>query len=390
MFSSPIQLYGPNTLPKPSIHPLQPNHPTNHALPSPPITPQPMIMKQEPMVEMTTSTKHLMNHRLHPEFHAKYSLGEELGSGGFGFVLSAYNRHTGMEVAVKFIFRDKVPYHSWVRTEQGLLPMEIYVLKNVRHPNVIQYLDNYEDDKFFYLVMELHGTQWGPTSNVNNTNSSPSRSPALSQTLSEVSWNSSVDTPLFDDYFQPQQQQRTFTRRTSCDLFECIERHHNFDEGLAKYIFKQIVDCVGHLNKLGICHRDIKDENIVIDDQFKVKLIDFGSSVILPRHYGETNKTYLFEKFYGTISFASPEILMKKLYRAEPAEIWSLGVLLYTILFGEIPFANPQAAVAGQFVFPHHIKVSNNCLHLISWLLEHHPDRRPTIDQVLMHPWFTE
>ncbi|KAI9300026.1 kinase-like domain-containing protein [Cunninghamella echinulata] len=341
--------------------------------------------------EMTTSTKHLMHHRLHPEFHAKYSLGQELGSGGFGFVLSAYNRHTGMEVAVKFIFRDKVPYHSWVRTEQGLLPMEIYVLKNVHHPNVIQYLDNYEDDKFFYLVMELHGTQWGPNSSFNSTSTESSRSPALSQTLSEVSWNSSVDTPLIDEHvYQPPSQQQSFTRRTSCDLFECIERHHNFDESLAKYIFKQIVECVAYLNKLGICHRDIKDENIVIDDQFKVKLIDFGSSVILPRHYGEPNKTYLFEKFYGTISFASPEILMKKLYRAEPAEIWSLGVLLYTILFGEIPFANPQAAVAGQFVFPSHIKVSNECLQLITWLLEHHPDRRPTIDQVLMHPWFAQ
>ncbi|ORZ20568.1 kinase-like domain-containing protein [Absidia repens] len=331
-----------------------------------------------------------MHHRLHPVFLAKYSVGEELGSGGFGFVVSAKNRSTGMEVAVKFIFREKVPYHAWVRTDQGVLPMEIYVLKNVNHPNIIRYLDDYQDDRFCYLVMELHGTEWGPSAitGAPEDRPSPARSPALSQTLSEDSWASSLE----DDYLlssSPQQQQSFGRRRTSCDLFECIERHHNFEEPLAKMIFKQIVECVAHLDQLGICHRDIKDENLVIDDQFKVKLIDFGSSVILPRHYGQANKTYLFEKFYGTVSFASPEILMGKLYRAEPAEIWSLGVLLYTILFGEVPFADPQAAVAGQFVQPK-IKVSSKCLHLISCLLEHHPDHRPTIHQILMHPWLRD
>jgi serine/threonine protein kinase len=62
-------------------------------------------------------------------------------------------------------------------------------------------------------------------------------------------------------------------RRTSCDLFECIERHHYFEEPLAKMIFKQIASCVAHLDLLGVCHRDIKDENIVIDDQFQVIII---------------------------------------------------------------------------------------------------------------------
>jgi serine/threonine protein kinase len=208
-------------------------------------------------MELTTSAKHLMHHALHPDFVAKYSLGEELGSGGFGFVLSARSRETGMEVAVKFIFREKVPYHAWVRTEQGVLPMEIYVLKHVNHPSIIGFLDNYQDDRFCYLVMELHGTQWG----VNNG----LRSPALSQTLSEDSW-----TTTDDEYSPPPPS--FGRRRTSCDLFECIERHHNFDEPMAKQIFRQIVECVAHLDTLGICHRDIKDENIVIDDQYKVGL----------------------------------------------------------------------------------------------------------------------
>ncbi|KAI9498670.1 kinase-like domain-containing protein [Zychaea mexicana] len=269
--------------------------------------------------------------------------------------------------------------------------MEIYVLKHVRHDNVVNYVDFYQDETFLYLVMELHGTQWSSSSSSapndtmhcdNSDNDSvPPHSPALSQ-ASEESCMSSPSTPT--DEYPPQ----LYRRRTSCDLFECIERHHNFDEALAKKIFRQIVECIAYLDTLGICHRDIKDENIVIDDQYRVKLIDFGSAVILPRHYGQ-QKTCYFSKFYGTVSFASPEILLCKPYRAEPAEIWALGVLLYTILFGEVPFTDPSMAIAGRFATPK-IPVSYECMHLLSNLLQQSPEKRPNIHQVLSHPFLRD
>ncbi|KAI9258947.1 kinase-like domain-containing protein [Phascolomyces articulosus] len=393
--TTPIQLYGPQTVPKPTLSPIsiqqaqqqqqQQNHQQQFIPPSPPATPQP---KQEP----TVAARSLMHHHLHPEFIGKYSLGEELGSGGFGFVVSATDRCTGVERAVKFIFRHKVPSHAWVRDpEIGPVPMEVYVLKHVRHDNIVNFVDFYQDDTFLYLVMELHGTQWSSNNNnnhgpvINNntieTPSSPPHSPALSQ-ASEESLMSSPGTPI--DEYPPQ----LYQRRTSCDLFECIERHHNFNEDLAKKIFRQICECIGYLDTLGICHRDIKDENIVIDDQYRVKLIDFGSAVILPRHDGQ-QKTCYFGKFFGTVSFASPEILMCKPYRAEPAEIWALGVLLYTILFGEVPFTSPNMAIAGRFATPK-IPVSYKCMHLLTFLLQRNPEKRPSIHQVLTHPWFHE
>jgi serine/threonine protein kinase len=110
--------------------------------------------------------------------------------------------------------------------------------------------------------------------------------------------------------------------------------------------------------------------------------------VLLPRHFGDKNN-YLFNQFYGTVSFASPEILLGRPYRAEPAEIWSLGVLLYTILFGEVPFHDSNMAIAGQFVHPK-INVSPECYSLIACMLNRSPEKRPTIHQVLMHPWFSE
>ncbi|KAI8969055.1 kinase-like domain-containing protein [Mycotypha africana] len=356
---------------------------------------------------MRISLFYIFTYKFHPAFLHNYIIGEELGSGGYGFVLSARERSTGIERAVKFIFRNKVPLHNWVKDrELGPIPMEVYILKNVRHPSVIGYVDFYQDNYFCYLVMELHGTQWSATPNAVNSNTNYTtthfeqpRSPALSETSSSGSTSSycSIDTPLeeypsFETTNKMNQQQQeapcVIKRRTSCDLFECIERHHSFEEPVAKMIFKQIASCVAYLDKIGVCHRDIKDENIVIDDHFQVKLIDFGSAVLLPRHYGD-NTNYLFSQFYGTVSFASPEILLGRPYRAEPAEIWSLGVLLYTILFGEVPFYDSNMAIAGQFAQPKR-SVSPECYNLISCMLNRSPEKRPSIHQVLNHPWFFE
>ncbi|KAI7906704.1 kinase-like domain-containing protein [Cokeromyces recurvatus] len=326
------------------------------------------IKKEE---ELTVSARSLMHHDLNPEFNKKYILGQELGTGGYGFVVSAYERETGIERAVKFIIRHKVPSSAWVNDpqEDGLVPMEIYCLKHIQHTNIIHYLDSYKDDVYFYLVMEIHGTQW--------TTSTPQLLTHDSQT-DEDEDEDEIETPTTTLH-------RPFVRRTSYDLFECIERHKKFNETLAKHIFKQVVECVAYLDAIGICHRDIKDENIVIDNEYKVKLIDFGSAVILPRSKRSQNRK-VFTKFYGTISFASPEILMSKPYYAEPAEIWSLGVLLFTLLFGEVPFSDSKSACKGRILFPD-IAVSQKARHLISSLLIKNPAQRPDIHEVLSHPW---
>ncbi|KAF9209813.1 hypothetical protein BGZ49_000534 [Haplosporangium sp. Z 27] len=363
--------------------------------------------------KLTVSARHLQNHTLQPEFLAEYSLGDELGSGGFGFVVSASRKSDNKEVAVKFIFRDKVPVHGWAKDpELGVIPMEIYVLRSVQHENIIGFLNAYQDYKFFYLVMELHGTPWSASNPLliknNGANNNTSMTEAMANaTLSQrgsisTSTSSSMSSSSFqststsssstslshsgsesDLYVEPPKPS-LLVRRTSCDLFECIEHHSKFSESQARMIFKQIVDCVDYLNSKGICHRDIKDENIVIDNDFKVKLIDFGSAVVIPKPHGK-----LFDRFYGTINYASPEILKGEKYRAESAEIWSLGILLYTILYGEVPFNDPVQAISGPYITPR-VRSSPECQHLLNWMLAKCPERRAKIEDVANHPWLSE
>ncbi|KAG0200859.1 hypothetical protein BGX33_010734 [Mortierella sp. NVP41] len=384
---------------------------------TPPPTPvihesQQQIGGSEDSRKMTVSAQYLQHHAMVPEFVSEYTLGDELGSGGFGFVVSATRNSDQKEVAVKFIFRDKVPVHGWAKDpELGVIPMEIYVLRNVTHANIIGFMNVYQDFKYFYLVMELHGTPWSASNPLLNnmqgsmmgamaqatmnqqrnanaaaaaaaagsasTTSSGSYQ-ATSTSSSSTSLNQLADSG--DEAHQPPKA-ALLVRRTSCDLFECIEHHSKFTETQARMIFKQIVECVHYLNSRGICHRDIKDENIVIDNDFRVKLIDFGSAVIIPKPQGK-----MFDRFYGTINYASPEILKGEKYRAESAEIWSLGILLYTILYGEVPFNDPVQAISGPYIAPR-VRSSGECLHLLNWMLAKKSDQRATIEDVANHPW---
>ncbi|PWZ01671.1 kinase-like protein, partial [Testicularia cyperi] len=306
-----------------------------------------------PLPPPTVSARHLADYELHPRFSANYTLGDELGSGGFGFVVAARRNQDGLPVAVKFIFKDKVPAHGWVRDPKlGVIPMEAFVLKVVDHPGVVKFIDLFDDRNFFYLVMELHGTPWQPAA----------AEPA----------------PKKEKHLRPAPMQR----RTSCDLFECIEQHSRLSEEQARWVFAQVVETVWHLDRIGICHRDIKDENCVVDADFNVKLIDFGSAVITdirkPQPY--------FNRFFGTMTFASPEILQGQPYRAPHAEIWSLGVLLSILLSGQCPFPDPASAIKGRISKPKGAW-STDALNLLLMCLEVDPEKRATIAEIRDHPW---
>ncbi|MCQ2817073.1 MAG: serine/threonine-protein kinase [archaeon] len=101
-----------------------------------------------------------------------------------------------------------------------------------------------------------------------------------------------------------------------------------------KAILKKIINSIKNLNKFGIIHRDIKPDNLLIDDNFDIKIIDFGFSKVIG-----TNQRCL--RNCGTICFASPEILSKKSYDFK-TDYWSIGIIAYYLQFGELPFDSEE------------------------------------------------
>jgi len=374
-----------------------------------------------------------MGYALHPSFARNYQLCDELGSGGYGFVMTAVHQIEQIEVAVKFVIKDKVPKEAWVADEVfGRLPMEVMLLMMVNHDNIVKCLDVYEDELYFYVIQELHGSPWPRRSEERRDHEkagagdpgflSPadlSSPPALSPSSSEISIDSSPTTPYHESAYpeapsllvhgiesptmiQPPRiplsmkkplpfldvsSRPQYCRRPSHDLFECIEqtKHKRLSEKQARYIMSQVVDAVHYLNNQGISHRDIKDENLVVDRDLRVKLIDFGSATIVdpsfPRPY--------YKLFFGTTAYASPEILQKKPYQAEPAEVWTLGVLMSYLLTGMSPFPSESDALEGRIVLSEvpGKRLSKPCLHMMARCLEPDPARRATIEEVREHRW---
>lgn len=107
--------------------------------------------------------------------------------------------------------------------------------------------------------------------------------------------------------------------------------NRKIDEIDCKYIFTQIMWGIDYLHSKNVYHRDIKLENIIIDENNNIKIIDFGFGASEP-------KTKLLSFFCGTPSYMPPEIVLKKDYLGSQADIWSIGILLFTLLCGSFPF----------------------------------------------------
>lgn len=170
---------------------------------------------------------------------------EEMGQGAYGQVKFAKYKDIGKKVVLKYVTKKRILVDTWTRDRKlGTVPLEIHVLnylrkEDLRHPNIVEMEDFFEDDTNYYIEMVPHGL------------------PGM-------------------------------------DLFDYIELRSNMEEDECRSIFVQVARAIHHLHiKAKVVHRDIKDENVVLDGEGHVKLIDFGSAAYI--------KSGPFDVFVGTI-----------------------------------------------------------------------------------------
>ncbi|XP_069572720.1 serine/threonine-protein kinase pim-2 [Brachyistius frenatus] len=260
-------------------------------------------------------------------FCSQYRCGSLLGSGGFGSVFSGQRLSDGLQVAIKQISSERVQQWARLPGEVDPVPMEIVLLQRLSevggHGGVVRMLDWFQvEGRGFLLVLE-----------------------------------------------RPSQSQ---------DLFDFITERGALPERLALRFFRQIVEALCFVHAHGVVHRDIKDENIVVDTRtLDVKIVDFGSGAPL--------KETPYSKFEGTRVYSPPEWVLSQSYEAVSLTVWSLGVLLFDMVCGDIPFERDQEIVKATPIFTR--RVSKECQSLIRWCLSYRAEERPSLEDILSHSW---
>jgi len=183
------------------------------------------------------------------------------------------------------------------------------------------------------------------------------------------------------------------------ELYELLELQEfkPVDENDVKFIFKQLFSALEHSHSNGICHRDIKLENILVNRQLKLILVDYGlCSVNQPAELLPPNVPYTRE-FVGSENYTAPEIVRRMPYNPIKADVWSCGVVLYSLLFGQFPWDDISRLIGNmplevdqqhfRIRFPSEVAVSDAAKHLIVQMLTVNPQKRWSLAEVLQHPW---
>ena len=170
------------------------------------------------------------------------------------------------------------------------------------------------------------------------------------------------------------------------NLLNIINKMLKIPEKLSKYIFKQLIEGIKYIQNQGIVHRDIKPDNILIDLNNTIKICDFGVSK-------EVKQNQLLKDSCGTPAFVAPEILLDSPYDPFKCDIWSSGVVLYTMLSGVVPFRGNNDHQLHKSIlrkFTQLNDISIECQALIYKLLVVNLNKRIKIDNILYHKWFKD
>ncbi|XP_063770713.1 maternal embryonic leucine zipper kinase isoform X2 [Pseudophryne corroboree] len=173
------------------------------------------------------------------------------------------------------------------------------------------------------------------------------------------------------------------------ELFDYIIAKDRLTEDEARVFFRQIVSAVAYIHSQGYAHRDLKPENLLIDENHNLKLIDFG---LCAKPKGGLD--YHLMTCCGSPAYAAPELIQGKAYIGSEADIWSMGVLMYALMCGYLPFDDDNVmalykkVMRGKYDIP---KWLSPCtVLLLSQMLQVDPKKRISIKHLLNHPWLIQ
>ncbi len=250
-----------------------------------------------------------------------------IGKGAFGEVWKVSQKMTGKIYVIKVMDKSAIK-------EQRLIDQinrEIEIMYKLNHPHVIRLINHFEDDEKFYLIMPY---------------------------------------------------------ASKGQLYSLLRRQVRFDQRTAAQYMREVIEAVRYIHSFSpkIIHRDIKPENLLLDDNYRVLLSDFGWSNFLDDN--EYRKT-----FCGTPEYLSPEMAKKEGHN-EMVDIWALGVLMFEFLAGYAPFSgsNPKELYANikklKINWP--VDFPPLAKNLITKILKLNPNERLSLEEILDHAWFTQ
>lgn len=179
------------------------------------------------------------------------------------------------------------------------------------------------------------------------------------------------------------------------DLFSKISRRpqHRFPEPLARKYFHQLVSALQYCHQNGVAHRDVKPQNLLLDEEGNIKVSDFGLSAVSVVESSK-NGTLLLQTTCGTPAFAAPEIVGRTRigYDGSKADAWSCGVILFVMLAGYLPFDDSNLVTMYKKMYKREFRfpswVTKPARGLITKLLDPDPNTRLSIQNIGRDPWF--